>query len=377
MPQGQGHKANDVFAPKGAWQSDVSASEMCLGYDAFGSLLPGRHENSSSSRYLFQGQEHDDELHGSEGTSYAFEYRMHDARVGRFLSIDPLAFIYPWNTPYAFSENRVMDMIELEGLEATPTDDKKQEDNPKNDLPNGGEGWTEEFSDVGPGVSFRAFKGPQPSVNSNSPSNSTTQEVPEQAGNSNSHASTSSASSQQGLTSFKSLKPRNTVAESWGLNYKKLNNSLVNTTIEMYSMNQSGAGFGAGEWTWTNFKESVGMIGVCIDFKEESLEKRIRELTRKATSSKTLLGRGRIKSMVTFAQKELQVIKSVSKKMPFIGGAIGAIDLAYNWNTWDKTQRAKGAADIVLGFAITNPVFGLLYWGGSIGFGALYKSPKE
>jgi hypothetical protein len=42
---------------------------------------------------------------------------MHDARIGRFLSIDPLASSYPWNTPYAFSENRAIDGIEFEGLE--------------------------------------------------------------------------------------------------------------------------------------------------------------------------------------------------------------------------------------------------------------------
>ena len=42
---------------------------------------------------------------------------MHDPRVGRFFAIDPLAPDYPWNSPYAFSENRVLDGIELEGLE--------------------------------------------------------------------------------------------------------------------------------------------------------------------------------------------------------------------------------------------------------------------
>jgi RHS repeat-associated protein len=80
---------------------------------------------TASYRFTFQGQEHDDELNGSAGTSYAFEYRMHDARVGRFLSIDPLAFMFPWNSPYAFSENRVLDMVELEGLEAADTPDKE------------------------------------------------------------------------------------------------------------------------------------------------------------------------------------------------------------------------------------------------------------
>jgi hypothetical protein len=42
---------------------------------------------------------------------------VHDARLGRFLSIDPLTSKYPHNSPYAFSENRVIDGVELEGLE--------------------------------------------------------------------------------------------------------------------------------------------------------------------------------------------------------------------------------------------------------------------
>ncbi len=35
------------------------------------------------------------------------------------LSVDPLARDYPWNSPYAFAENRVIDGIDLEGLEWT------------------------------------------------------------------------------------------------------------------------------------------------------------------------------------------------------------------------------------------------------------------
>ncbi|MFN6117597.1 MAG: RHS repeat-associated core domain-containing protein, partial [Flavobacteriales bacterium] len=88
------------------------------GYEPFGSLLPGRNDSSSSYNYGFQGQLKDDEINGATGTSYAFEYRIHDPRVGRFLSIDPLAAEFPHNSPYAFSENRVLDAIELEGLEA-------------------------------------------------------------------------------------------------------------------------------------------------------------------------------------------------------------------------------------------------------------------
>jgi RHS repeat-associated protein len=67
-------------------------------------------------RYGFQGQEKDNEIHGN-GNSLNYTYRMHDPRLGRFLSLDPLFKDYAHNSPYAFSENRVMDGVDLEGLE--------------------------------------------------------------------------------------------------------------------------------------------------------------------------------------------------------------------------------------------------------------------
>ena len=42
---------------------------------------------------------------------------MHDPRAGRFFTVDPLTKQYPWNSSYAFSENNVIQYIELEGLE--------------------------------------------------------------------------------------------------------------------------------------------------------------------------------------------------------------------------------------------------------------------
>ena len=79
-------------------------------------LVPNRHGSSNSYRYGFQGQEKDDEIKG-EGNSLNYTFRMHDPRVGRFFAIDPLFREYPHNSPYAFSENRVIDAVELEGLE--------------------------------------------------------------------------------------------------------------------------------------------------------------------------------------------------------------------------------------------------------------------
>jgi RHS repeat-associated protein len=93
-------------------------------YSPFGVLLQNRNLSLSGAnpyRYLFQGQEMDDEVKG-DGNSVNFEYRMHDPRLGRFFAIDPLFKDYPWNSPYAFSENIVIDHIELEGLEKAKPD---------------------------------------------------------------------------------------------------------------------------------------------------------------------------------------------------------------------------------------------------------------
>jgi RHS repeat-associated protein len=88
-------------------------------YYPYGMQLPYRKGGDGESyRYGFQNQERDDEIKGA-GNSVNFEYRMHDPRLGRFFAIDLLSDKYPWNSPYAFSENMVIHMIELEGLEAT------------------------------------------------------------------------------------------------------------------------------------------------------------------------------------------------------------------------------------------------------------------
>jgi RHS repeat-associated protein len=69
---------------------------------------------SEAYRYGFQNQEHDNELWSG---AVSYKYRVEDPRLGRFFSVDPLAAKYPHNSVYAFSENRVIDGVELEGLE--------------------------------------------------------------------------------------------------------------------------------------------------------------------------------------------------------------------------------------------------------------------
>jgi len=87
-------------------------------YHPFGMQMPARSHIATATgyRFGFQAQEKDDEIKG-EGNSINFAYRMHDPRIGRFLSIDPLSNNYPHYTPYSFSGNKVINAVELEGLE--------------------------------------------------------------------------------------------------------------------------------------------------------------------------------------------------------------------------------------------------------------------
>ena len=67
-------------------------------------------------RYFFNGQEADNEVL-VEGGLHAFEYRMHDTRIGRFWSVDPLAGDYPMLTPFQFASCSPVLLVDVEGLE--------------------------------------------------------------------------------------------------------------------------------------------------------------------------------------------------------------------------------------------------------------------
>ncbi|REC77634.1 hypothetical protein DRF60_11685 [Chryseobacterium elymi] len=66
----------------------------------------GKYQN-----YKYQGQEL------QETGFYSFKWRNYMPDVGRFFNVDPLTEEYHTWTPYAFSGNRVIDAVELEGLE--------------------------------------------------------------------------------------------------------------------------------------------------------------------------------------------------------------------------------------------------------------------
>ena len=69
-------------------------------------VMPNRNGTQNDSyRYSFQDQEKDDEIKGSNN-SINYKYRMHDPRIGRFFSTDPIEDEYPVYSPYHFSSNQ-------------------------------------------------------------------------------------------------------------------------------------------------------------------------------------------------------------------------------------------------------------------------------
>lgn len=110
---------NRVSATSDLKADGYTADVLTYGdYYAFGGTMPGRtFTGSVKYRYGFNNQETDPEYMNG---AVSFEYRVHDPRIGRFLSVDPLSAEYPWNSTYAFAENRPIEGIDLEGAEFLP-----------------------------------------------------------------------------------------------------------------------------------------------------------------------------------------------------------------------------------------------------------------
>jgi len=84
-------------------------------------MMPGRDTTYKSSyRYGFNGKEMDNETYGGQGNEYDYGMRIYNPRIGRFLSVDPLAKKYPTLTPYQFASNSPIAGVDLDGLEFLP-----------------------------------------------------------------------------------------------------------------------------------------------------------------------------------------------------------------------------------------------------------------
>jgi len=88
-----------------------------INYYPFGMVMPGRSWKAASAdgyRFGFNGKENDDAIKGDDN-SLDFGARVYDPRLGKFLSLDPLSNNFPWNSPYDFAENRVIQGVDRDG----------------------------------------------------------------------------------------------------------------------------------------------------------------------------------------------------------------------------------------------------------------------
>ncbi|MBL7788683.1 MAG: hypothetical protein JNL75_02480 [Chitinophagales bacterium] len=85
-------------------------------YYPFGMPMPNRTYSLSSSNYRFgfNGKEKDNEIYG-DGNAVDFGARVHDPRLGRWLSVDKKFQNSPYFTPYNFAANNPIVYIDPDG----------------------------------------------------------------------------------------------------------------------------------------------------------------------------------------------------------------------------------------------------------------------
>jgi RHS repeat-associated protein len=109
---GQDTTVNATYTPQ-YYLPDIYSVQN---YYAFGQNLPQWSSSALNDpkryRFGFNGKEDEDEW-----TKQDYGFRMYDPRVARFLSVDPLASKFPWNSPFSFAENDVIRSIDLDGAE--------------------------------------------------------------------------------------------------------------------------------------------------------------------------------------------------------------------------------------------------------------------
>ncbi len=116
----------------------VNTKEAGDNYFTFGSLMPGRNYNSNSTRYGFNGMEKVDELHGNSGDAYDFGARVYDARLGRWMSVDPSAKFAYDESPFVAMGNNPQLNVDPDGKFKIPIHKQIMEDALKNaDIPSG------------------------------------------------------------------------------------------------------------------------------------------------------------------------------------------------------------------------------------------------
>jgi RHS repeat-associated protein len=87
-------------------------------YYPFGMEMPGRTfslDSGAKFRYGFNGKEKDNSIEDVNGADYEYGARIYDARIGRWLSMDPWFKKYPDLNPYVFSVDNPIRIADPDG----------------------------------------------------------------------------------------------------------------------------------------------------------------------------------------------------------------------------------------------------------------------
>ena len=78
-------------------------------------MMPGREYQAQPSRFGFNGKENDNDVKGF-GNQLDFGARIYDSRIGKFLSVDPMARSYSEEGNYGFAGNSPIAYTDFNGL---------------------------------------------------------------------------------------------------------------------------------------------------------------------------------------------------------------------------------------------------------------------
>lgn len=92
--------------------ADISSAQD---YYPFGMLMPGRIYTSDTYLYGFNGKDQDNEVKGISN-SLAYEARIYEVRLGRWLNVDPRESEYAWQSTYAYYMNSPISVVDYLGM---------------------------------------------------------------------------------------------------------------------------------------------------------------------------------------------------------------------------------------------------------------------